>query len=100
MVVVGVAPDRMRWWSRTFLARSAVDGRLVHAGGAVSAVVVASGQFLRGADVVPRGHPGDGRAEVQVYAPARRSAAAMRGRLPLGTHLPHPRISQARAGRS
>ena len=31
-------------------------------------VVVLVGQYLRGADVSPRGHPGDGAAEVQVYA--------------------------------
>jgi YegS C-terminal NAD kinase beta sandwich-like domain len=93
MVVVGVAPDHMHWWSRTFLSQVTVDGRLVHSGRAVSALV-ASGQFLRGANVVPRGHPGDGKAEVQLYTPARSERTAMRRRLPLGTHLPHPGVSQ------
>jgi len=74
-----------------------VDGRAVHDGPATT-VVVASGQFLRGHDVVPRGHPGDGRAEVQVYAVARGQRSGVRRRLPLGTHVPHPEITQT-AGR-
>jgi hypothetical protein len=94
MVVVGVPPDRQRWWNRTSHVVVRVDDRVVHDGRAV-AVVVASGQYLRGADVVPRGHPADGRIEVQVYAVARRERAAMRARLPLGTHVPHPRIRSA-----
>ena len=56
--------------------------------------MVASGQYLRGADLVPRGHPGDGRVEVQVYAVRRGERAAMRSRLPQGVHLPHPDITQ------
>jgi hypothetical protein len=59
-----------------------------------TAVVVASGQFLRGADLVPRGHPGDGRAEIQVYAVSRGQRAGVRSRLPQGVHLPHPDITQ------
>ena len=43
-----------------------VDGQPWFAGSATT-VVIANGQFLRGADIVPRGHPGDGRLEVQVY---------------------------------
>ena len=74
--------------------RVVIDTRVVHDGAAL-AVVVASGQYLRGNDVVPRGHPGDGRAEVQVYSLARGERAAMRERLPLGVHLPHPRIRTA-----
>ena len=98
MVVVGVAPDRQRWTSRSSRVRVTVDGRPVHAGPA-TAVVVANGQFLRGADVVPRGHPGDGRAEVQVYALARGERRRMRERLPRGAHVPHPRITTT-SGRS
>jgi hypothetical protein len=56
--------------------------------------VVASGQYLRGQDVVPRGHPGDGRAEVQIYAVRRSQRAGVRSRLPQGVHLPHPDIAQ------
>ena len=71
--------------------RVTVDGRRVHEGPA-TAVVVANGQYLRGADVVPRGHPGDGRAEVHVYALARSERRRMRERLPRGEQVPHPRI--------
>ncbi len=50
--------------------------------GSRTTVVVATGQFLRGLDLVPRGHPGDGRAEVQVYTRRRAaSARTMRARL-------------------
>ena len=94
MVVLGVPPDEQRWSSGSARVRVVIDTRVVHDGAAV-AVVVASGQYLRGNDVVPRGHPGDGRAEVQVYSLARGERTAMRERLPLGVHLPHPRIRTA-----
>src|SRR6478609_3561955 len=93
MVVVGTAPDRAGWFTSAADLRVEVDGRAVHDGPATS-VVVASGQFLRGHDVVPRGHPGDGRAEVQVYAVPRAQRAGVRSRLPRGVHLPHPDITQ------
>jgi hypothetical protein len=47
---------------------------------------------------VPRGHPADGRVEVQVYALDPGQRRAMRGRLATGTHVPHPHIVEA-AGR-
>jgi hypothetical protein len=94
MVVFGTAPDRQRWWSRARRVLVRVDGRVVHDGDA-SGVVIANGQHLRGYDVVPRGHPGDGRAEVHVYALRRGERRAMRSRLRDGTHLPHPRIVTA-----
>ena len=94
VLAVGTAPDRLSWRSPRPVVTVTVDGRVVHDGPAVG-VVVANGQHLRGADVVPRGHPGDGRIEVQVYAPTRREAAAVRRRVRLGDHLPHPRIRQA-----
>jgi len=93
MVVVGVAPDRANWFTRATKVRVEIDERVVHDGPA-NAVVVANGQYLRGNDVVPRGHPGDGRAEVQVYAVARGQRAGVRSRLPQGVHLPHPDIRQ------
>jgi hypothetical protein len=93
MVVIGTAPDRLGWFSAAPTLRVEVDGRVVHEGPATT-VVVASGQHLRGNDVVPRGHPGDGRAEVQVYAVARGQRAGVRRRLPQGVHLPHPDITQ------
>jgi hypothetical protein len=91
MVVFGTAPDRQRWWSRSQRLLVRVDGRVVY-DGAAAGVVVGNGQHLRGRDVIPRGHPGDGRAEAQVYALERRERAAMRARLGRGDHVPHPRI--------
>jgi hypothetical protein len=93
MVVVGTPPDRAGWFTGAPELRVEVDGRVVHDGPATT-LVVASGQYLRGFDVVPRGHPGDGRAEVQVYAVPRAQRAGVRSRLPQGVHLPHPDITQ------
>jgi hypothetical protein len=93
MLVVGTPPDRASWFTRAPDLRVEVDGRVVHDGPATG-VVVASGQYLRGNDVVPRGHPGDGRAEIQVYAVSRGQRAGVRTRLPQGVHLPHPEITQ------
>ena len=98
MVVAGPAPDRVRWWHRRVACRVTVDDRVTFAGQAVS-VLIANGQFLRGRDVVPRGHPGDGRAEVQAYALTPGERASMRRRLVSGEHVPHPRISQSRGQR-
>jgi hypothetical protein len=94
MVILGIAPDWQRWSSSSARARVVIDTRVMHDGPALG-VVVASGQYLRGNDVVPRGQPGDGRAEVQVYSLTRGERRAMRERLPLGVHLPHPRIRTA-----
>jgi diacylglycerol kinase family enzyme len=94
MVVVGTGPDRQRRWTRTRDLRVDVDGRTVYDGPAC-AVVVANGQHLRANDLVPRGHPGDGRIETQVYAVAGSERAEMRARLRQGTHLPHPGIRQS-----
>jgi hypothetical protein len=79
---------------RTTPVQVRVDGRDVVSGPATT-VVIASGQFLHGLDVVPRGHPGDGRIEVQVYALRFREWPKMRDRLPNGTHVPHPHIMTA-----
>jgi YegS C-terminal NAD kinase beta sandwich-like domain len=98
MVVLGIPPDRLRAWHRRRRCTVAVDERTVFEGHATT-VVVANGQFLRGLDVVPRGHPGDGRGEVQVYALGAMTRRAMRRRLPTGDHVPHPQILQ-RSGRT
>jgi len=90
-VVLGVPPDRLRWTSPARSVEIQVDGQPWFAGSATT-VVIANGQFLRGADIVPRGHPGDGRLEVQVYELRRRERRAMRRRLTTGAHVPHPRI--------
>jgi len=92
-VVLGQRADRLRWWNRARRVTVAVDGRRVMAGRATT-VVVASGQFIAGANVVPRGHPGDGRLEVQVYSLRPGERRAMRVRLATGDHVPHPRIFQ------
>jgi hypothetical protein len=97
-VVLGPPPDRLRWNARAADVTVRVDGRPWFTGRATT-VVVANGQFLRRADLVPRGHPGDGWAEVQVYALARRARAGMRRRLPTGTHVPHPDVRAGRARR-
>jgi hypothetical protein len=98
VIVVGVAPDRLRWTSPARDLEVTVDGEPWFTGHA-STLVIANGQFLRGADLVPRGHPGDGRLEVQVYALRRGERRAMRRRLATGAHVPHPRI-RARTART
>lgn len=97
-VVLGPRPDRLRWWHRRRHLTVVVDGRTLFDGRA-STVLVANGQFLRGYDAVPAGHPGDGRLEVQVYALDPGERAPMRRRLRSASHLPHPRISTG-AGRA
>jgi hypothetical protein len=96
MAVLGTPPDRLRWWTAATALTVAVDGVPVFAGRATG-VVIATGEFLRGHDLAPRGHPGDGRAEVQVYAARRSERRGLRARLTTGTHVPHPRVTQ-RAG--
>lgn len=96
MCVIGTPPDRLRWWSRVVDFEVEIDGAPWFSGPATT-VVVATGQFLRGLDLAPRGHPGDGRAEIQVYELTRRERRPMRARLPTGSHVPHPRIRQRSA---
>ena len=98
MVVVGRPPDALGPWARCFGANVRIDGRPVFHGPCTT-VVVATGQFRRGLDVVPRGHPGDGRAEVQIYAVPRRQRRALTARLATGTHVPHPNITQRSGSR-
>ncbi len=96
MCVFGTPPDRLRRSSAWLDLEIELDGRPWFNGRATT-VVVAIGQFLRGLDVVPRGHPGDGKAEIQVYELEKRERGEMRKRLATGTHLPHPRIRQRTA---
>jgi hypothetical protein len=91
-IVLGTPPRRVRATTRRAPVEVRVDGRGVATMPATT-VVIASGQFLDGLDVVPRGHPGDGRLEVQVYALRPGERRAMRARLPRGVHVPHPRIT-------
>ena len=94
--VIGTAPDRLRWSTPAIDLDIEIDGSPWFAGPATT-VVIATGQFLRGVDLVPRGHPGDGKAEIQAYELTRRERRPMRSRLPIGTHVPHPRIRQRTA---
>jgi diacylglycerol kinase family enzyme len=97
-IVFGVAPGDLARRHRRSRVVVRVDDRTVFDGLATT-VVIATGQFLGGADLVPRGHPADGRIEAQVYALDPGQRVAMRRRLATGTHVPHPGIVEA-AGRS
>jgi hypothetical protein len=97
-IVVGVAPDRLRSWHRPAGLAVEIDGVLVETAG-VTSFVVMNGQYLRGLDLSPRGHPGDGVAEAQLYALPPGARRAMRSRLTTGAHLPHPAITIRRARR-
>ena len=97
-VVVGVAPDRLRAWHRPVGLSVEIDGKPVDAAAATTLVVM-NGQYLRGLDLSPRGHPGDGVAEAQLYALPPGARRAMRSRLAVGAHLPHPAITIRRAHR-
>jgi diacylglycerol kinase family enzyme len=69
---------RSRLWTRTFLAMNA--------------------QYLGKWDVAPRAHPGDGLLDTYDVRLQPGKLAAVRSRLPLGTHLPHPGIRERRVG--
>lgn len=97
-IVVGVPPDRLRAWHRPAGLSVEIDGAAVDATRATSLVVM-NGQYLRGCDLSPRGHPGDGVAEAQLYALPPGARRAMRTRLATGAHLPHPAITIRRARR-
>jgi hypothetical protein len=93
-VIIGTAPDRVDWRTHAESLRVVVDGRPVFDGKATT-VLIANGEFVNGADAVPRGHPGDGRIEIQIYSMRRDRRRVMRLRLRQGTHVPHPDITQA-----
>jgi diacylglycerol kinase family enzyme len=97
-VVIGAAPDQLRPWHRRHPAEVEVDGRRVFSGRATT-VVVMNGQYLRAADLAPRGHPGDGACEIQVYSLPPSQRRPMRARLASGSHLPHPTVTTARGRR-
>lgn len=59
-------------------------------------VAVMNAQFLGVWDVAPRAHPGDGRLDVLDGDLGLGDRAKARGRLPAGTHVPHPGIEQRR----
>ncbi len=94
MLVIGMGPRGLRAFTKLTPVRVTVDGRHVHNGPATT-IVIANGQFLGSDDLVPRGHPGDGRLEVQVYSLAPFERKAMRDRLSAGIHVPHSGITTA-----
>lgn len=67
---------RNRWWTRVFAAMNA--------------------EHLGRWDVAPRGHPGDGRLDVYDARLKAGDLWKVRARLPMGAHLPHPRIEERR----
>jgi len=97
-MVLGTPPGALRRWTRRTAVEVTVEGRPWRTSTATT-VLVANGEFLDALDVVPRGHPGDGRAEVQLYELAPSQRAGMRRRLVTGTHVPHPCITARTARR-
>jgi hypothetical protein len=91
MVVLGTPPDRLGRFARRTGLRIRADNRIWF-NDACTTVVIAVGQWLHGIDLVPRGHPGDGRVEIQAYRLRPSERRPMRRRLASGGHLPHPRI--------
>jgi len=89
IVLGGFPPGR---FTRATTTTVEIDGRSVFHGEATT-VIVASGQFVGGADVFANGHPGDGRAEVMVLALPAGARSGFRSRLGSGSHLPHPDIT-------
>lgn len=57
-------------------------------------LVAMNAQFLGAWDVVPRGHPNDGRLDVLDADLPFDERLQVRARLKHGTHLPHPRIEE------
>ena len=83
---------RLHWFVAHLIARKSWwRGRAL---GAMNA------QFLDGWDVAPRAHPGDGLLDVLDVAAelSLMDRITARGRLPAGSHLPHPAIAYRRVG--
>jgi hypothetical protein len=80
---------------RYFVAHVVVRGRTLWRG---SATAVMNAQYLGAWDVAPRSHPGDGKLDVVDVAPSMSVGDRWkaRRRLPSGTHVPHPAITERR----
>ncbi len=59
-------------------------------------VALMNAEHLGAWDVAPRAHPGDGRLDLLDGDLSLGDRLKARGRLPLGTHVPHPGITQRR----
>ncbi len=92
-IVIGAAPSATRRGTRRRQIRLWIDGRAVDA--RATGVAVFNAQHLAGERLVPRGHPGDGRAEVQWYGVGPDARAEFRRRAPTGDHLDHPDVGSA-----
>ena len=93
-VDVGAAlvDGRLHWFVAHLVARrSWWRGRLL---------VAANASFIGRWNAAPRSHPGDGRLDVFDADPPLTVRLAARRRLPSGTHVPHPRITQRRIAAS
>ena len=79
---------RLHWFVAHLVARrSWWRGRLL---------VAANASFIGSWNAAPRSHPGDGRLDVFDASPPLTVRLAARRRLPSGTHVPHPHITQRR----
>lgn len=86
------------------LGQALVDGRLHYFVAHLVArtrfwtrvVTAMNAEFLGRWDVAPRAHPGDGRLDVFDAHLRLEDLPAIRSRLPVGNHLPHPRIAARR----
>ena len=89
-VDVGAAlvDGRLHWFVAHLVARrSWWRGRLL---------VASNAAFIGRWNAAPRSHPGDGRLDVFDADPSLAVRLAARRRLPSGTHVPHPAITQRR----
>jgi hypothetical protein len=86
------------------LASVLIDGRLhwfvahlvARTTGWAEAFVALNAQWLGRWNLGPRGHPNDGRLDVYEAKLGLADRLKVRGRLPSGTHLPHPGIRERR----
>ena len=79
---------RLHWFVAHLVARrSWWRGRLL---------VAANASFIGRWNAAPRSHPGDGRLDVFDASPSLPVRLAARRRLPSGSHVPHPDITQRR----
>jgi len=92
-VIIGIAPRSLRAWHRRRQIMLEIDGRALDLP-AVTTVAVLNGQHLAGDRLLTRGHPGDGRAEVQWFAIGPSDRSKLRARLATGDHLGHPAVGQ------
>jgi len=87
-VGAALVDGRLHWFVAHLVARrSWWRGRLL---------VAANASFIGRWNAAPRSHPGDGRLDVFDADPPLAVRLAARRRLPSGSHVPHPQITQRR----